>query len=308
MNEKDLIKLIREAMTEHEKNYGPDVWADWTYHDVANDIDDKPYTKREIEKIWYQIVLAESDGVVDAVGDTHLKEINLNKSNGLTQINKQYTDEGSELDKNFVLWHHNQENKDVLPIPFKTAQLLSDPVYNLKAGMMLAQWFASAEKGVNSAPNPFNHWATFNKRKTDDTLVEKWSNSSISYNMVKATLDNEMLVGEEGFGLRYGNEPDQAGGIGFSRAERSLNPNIQYPEQMSQTTEVQYPNSIEPHFMQGGLPSEQGGLPSEQGGFTPNFMQDLPTEEMGFPSSNPELPMTPPQVGGIIGATQNMVQ
>jgi hypothetical protein len=52
----------------------------------------------------------------------------------------------------------------------------------------------------------------------------------------------------------------------------------------------------------------QGGLPSEQGGFTPNFMQDLPTEEMDFPSSNSELPMTPPQVGGIIGATQNMVQ
>ena len=135
MNEEELIRLIRKSMDDHEQDYGPDVWSSWTYHDKVNGVVDQAYTRDQIEKVWYQIIIAESDGVVDAVGDTHLKDINLNKSNGLTQINKQYTDEGepSEASSAVQIWADN-EGANTLQVPFHAERLRGDPSYNLKAG------------------------------------------------------------------------------------------------------------------------------------------------------------------------------
>ena len=63
--------------------------------------------------------------------------------------------------------------------------------------------------------------------------------------------------------------------------------------------------SFAPPFMQEGLPNTDNAELTE---FAPNFMEEPPPQEMGFPPTSSELPMPPPQVGGTIGAMQNMLQ
>tara|TARA_R110002020_G_scaffold314845_1_gene529997 strand:+ start:11 stop:883 length:873 start_codon:yes stop_codon:yes gene_type:complete len=273
MNEEELIRLIRKSMDDHEQDYGPDVWSSWTYHDKVNGVVDQTYTRDQIEKIWYQIIIAESDGVVDAVGDTHLKDINLNKSNGLTQINKQYTDEGesSEASSAFQIWADN-EGVNTLQVPFHAERLRGDPSYNLKAGMMLAQWYAWQLGRVDKAPNPFSHWTTFNERESDDDLVQKWSTSAVDYNVATATLDNEVLVGKEGFGT-----PDQAGGMSFSRKALPLK-EAEVESVFQPYNQQNWDATVEGPKREKRMYELAAGADNLEDRFTPAFMNETPEE------------------------------